>query len=52
MKMKTDILSQKEPYASPLTRIYHLAMEKTILSNTEPIGGGDNPDNPWPEGGN
>lgn len=50
--MKTDMSSQKKSYVSPISRVYSLAIEDTVLSNTEPIGGGDNPDNPWPEGGN
>ena len=35
------------PYITPMTRTWIFYLEKTILSNTEPIGGKDDPDHEW-----
>jgi hypothetical protein len=35
------------PYIAPAIRSKLLYLEKTILSNTEPIGGKDDPDHDW-----
>ena len=35
------------PYTVPEVREKTLHLDKTILSNTEPIGGKDDPDHDW-----
>ncbi len=35
------------PYVVPEIRQRNILLEKTILSNTEPIGGKDDPDHDW-----
>lgn len=36
------------PYLPPMVRVVDVSMENSFLqSNTEPIGGGDNPDIEW-----
>lgn len=35
------------PYTLPDIHIWDISLEKTILSNTEPIGGKDDPDHDW-----
>ena len=39
--------SRLSPYIAPAIRTKFLYLEKTILSNTEPIGGKDDPDHDW-----
>lgn len=35
------------PYMIPDVHARDISLEKTILSNTEPIGGKDDPDHEW-----
>ena len=41
---RNELLS---PYSAPRVREKDLLLDKTILSNTEPIGGKDDPDHDW-----
>lgn len=43
---KTDLLTAK-PYYAPALRVVPIECSATILSNTEPIDGGDDPDLEW-----
>ena len=43
---KTDFMTAK-PYSAPALRVVPLQYADSILSNTEPIGGGDDPDLDW-----
>ena len=44
---KMDALPDKIPYVSPAVRWLDISLERHILSNTEPIGGKDDPDHDW-----
>ncbi len=46
--METIHMFNKEEYVSPEVEVLFIALQITVLSNTEPIGGGDDPDLPWP----
>jgi len=35
------------PYAAPAMRVVQLCYDRSVLSNTEPIDGGDDPDLEW-----
>ena len=43
---KTDFMTAK-PYLAPALRVVPLQYADSILSNTEPIDGGDDPDLDW-----
>lgn len=43
--METNLLTR--PYEAPALRLVPLSLAATILSNTEPIEGGDDPDIDW-----
>lgn len=47
--MKTQYPFKQEEYSSPVAKVYYIAVEQTVMSNTETIGGGDDPDTPWPD---
>ncbi len=42
-----NTLPKKFLYISPITSWRHISLERHILSNTEPIGGKDDPDHDW-----
>ena len=37
----------EKQYEKPVLRVIEMTMGHSILSNTEPIGGGDDPDIEW-----
>lgn len=41
--------SFKKEYSSPVAEVCYIAVEQTVMSDTETIGGGGDPDTPWPE---
>ena len=43
---KTDFFAAK-PYVAPALRLVPIECSASILSNTEPIDGGDDPDLEW-----
>ena len=45
--MRTVHELDKEMYVSPEVEVIFISIEPTMTSN-EPIGGGDDPDLPWP----
>ena len=52
--MKSFPIHGKEKYFSPETEIIPISIEMPVLNtgNSEPIGGGDDPDVPWPDDNN
>ena len=42
----TSMIMEKQ-YEKPVLRVIEMNMGSSILSNTEPIGGGDDPDIDW-----
>lgn len=45
--LKMNTFTPKFLYITPITSWRHISLERHILSNTEPIGGKDDPDHEW-----